>query len=286
MNCPTCHKKSTTRSAELKCEHCDYVFSIDPSLGLLWSDKSFMDLVEHVSSANKYFFTVSGLQFRSLINDKGPKRNLVLATIVSSLLIILIGPWFSWGFLPWWLTFILVFIPFTFYALNNTHFNSRTRCKDLFAVRRAWKESGKIIDRWVDEVEISGLSSLSDRLNADKLVVVDDELTLAWLYKNGFTENRSFAIITFNEFSDPMVEQKSFSESFDACFKESLKCEKSNSEIFRVGPTAHNLEQIKQKVKWDSDDIYMHAFPFPFIQRALEESMANRASLQLTTEVE
>lgn len=278
MNCPECNKPHSVKKSGMTCSGCQYQFVIDPGKGSLWTDQSLTALAERTRNSGSPRFTRDGMRLRALKESSNWRKLNRSGFFASLLFLVLATNWFHWGFIPTSVSFVLAFIPFSFWAWENTRLNPLTRSKDLDAALDKFHEAGRKIEGLIELKEGSeNYHDLPDDpgLSQDQVILaVPDQITQSWLIENGLTAKLNGVVINRHQLeAEP---QRFQSENLFL-----VGFESQGEHGVQLGPEKNLTSQAVEEFKWPNSTFPVHALPLTRFENLLLDAIKNRTSMQI-----
>lgn len=274
MQCPICKSRNLSTEPVLKCNDCSYEFIINPNLGLLWSDASILTLGERVANQGTPRYTLDGLLFQAMKENRKSRLTNRMLLIVSSGVLILTSNQLPWGMIPLWLTFILVFVPFTFWAIENTKLNGLTRFTDLKKAMELWflakKPMPALLETSLIDLSEYQVSTKPSRIN----LIVKDKLTKAWFIENGIIKKEDLDILCLEE-EDKIAKLNSTDSKVFSL--------NPGSQVKYIGLSQKIEEQLKSIFDWHENELPIHSLPYSLVEEKLLHALKSEEPIQISS---
>ncbi len=281
MHCPSCKSRNLITEPVLKCNDCSYEFVLNPSLSLLWSDSSIHDLAENTKESGTSRYTLEGLLFQAMKENRKSRATNRIFLIISLVLVLFSSDWFSWGFIPLWLTLILSFGPFTFWAMENTKLNKITKFTDLRKAMELWVLSKNSLPGFLTGSENSVLETLKQEEFRQSAIIVKDKLTQQWLIENGLSGVIEADIISLEDFNVDSLKNDSETKIF--LLEKGVSEEIKNHNAKFIGLSESSKKFLVQKFSWEEKEFPIHALPYKLVEDKLLNSFQSGKEFHIST---
>jgi hypothetical protein len=245
-------------------------------------------LLHHISRGGRVSYTRDSVVYHALASARVPRQINRLFLFLTLAALVLSSNWFSWGFIPiWWLIF-LSFIPFYFAARQATMLNPATIARSTRGSLADWIEAGSAAPGLIGSDHSAqppeGIPSAENL----EWIVVEDDLTAVWLAANGFPPDHRAVVVSLQPYSSwNSGLPDSLSSPSAVYLLHSGRQDSGNvlhqlagiyphagisqAVVHDLGPDYRSVLRHRRKVAWPDDGFPLHALPYSFIQRALEE---------------